>query len=1649
VGIVCAFLATTLPAVAQSLDALDAGPDGLVHSIIVQPDQRILIAGEFTTLGGEGPGSTVRQKVARLNADGSVDTTFNPGSAIGPAAQVLAMVLQPDGKVVVAGADFVNGNIVRLNADGSPDATFTAATDGDVFALALQADGTVVVGGAFSTLSDASGGTFARAAVGRLNPNGTVDATFDPGTNGSVNALLVQDDGRILVGGAFTTLGGGGTGGTTRHNIGRLETNGAIDAGFNPGAGGHPSAQVTAFAMQPDGLILVGGRFTTLGGGGTGSTARNNLGRLAPNGTVDSTFVPDLQQPDVCSLCTISIVRSILVLPSRRILVGGLEVASDDRRETTTHLARLYPTGALDLDFFAPVDEQVLTLVLQLDGQVLVGGEFVWDQFERERLYLARIHPDTHGADELFANDSEPGSAQGFAVALSTDGNTAIVGGPNDGQTGAAWIWVRRLRPLEGGGVEVAWERQGAKLVGSSIIGEESFIAQGQSVSISADGNTAIVGGSGDNDSVGAAWIWVRNGNVWTQQAKLVGTGAIGAFPLQGTSVALSHDGNTAIVGGTGDNGGIGAAWVYTRSGVTWTQQAKLVGSGYVGSPVRQGTAVALSQDGNTAIVGGNRDDGDRGAAWIWTRSGGVWTQQGSKIVSPDHPVEGSQGVSTSLSADGNTALVGGTMESESSGAAWVWTRSAGAWSQQGSTLVGFGVVGPTFGEGVRVALSADGNTAVVGWHRDDSSTGAAWVWTRRGSVWTQRGGKLVADAYVSQQGTSVASSADGATIISGGGGASWVFSMPTVVTLAASNVTGSSATLNATINANGNAVSASFDYGRSASYGRSSWVSAAIGPGLTGVPATVTITGLQCGTLYHVRAVAGRDTTTYGADVTFSTVACPPDVTTLPVPPEKRAPFSVVLDAVVDPNGAETTVQFDYGLTPEYGSVSASASAGAGTEPVTISIAVSGLSCATTYYYRARATNAGGTSIGTGLSFTTSACAPTILGITPGNRQLVVAFTAGADGGAPITHYEYSLNGGGWIEAIPLAPTSPVTIPGLENGTSYSVRLRAVNANYKGAASEARSGTPSTTPGAPAITGITPGNGQLQIAFVPPGDDGGNAITNYDYSLDDGNGSIRRMPASTASPLVVIGLSNDVTYPLRLRAVNVNGPGEWSAAVIATPRRAPDESTDPFNPGANGEVSSIVVQTDGKILVGGRFTMLGGGTGSVRRNNLGRLNADGSVDMAFDPGRDLENPEENVVTALAMQRDGRILVAWDGPDPLQIRRRIGRLNSDGSVDDLFTSAANGTVLVLTVQSDGKILVGGSFTALGAWWNGELYQEPRHGIGRFNADGTVDTTFNPGTVGTTVRTLTQQPDGRILVGGSFSSLGPGGGAARSNIARLNVDGSLDPGFDPGAGGGLNPTVRALSVVGSAIVVGGRFAALGGGGSGTTARRNIGVLHLSGALDTSFVPADVAAPSDTLPIVEAVLPVNGQILVGGYAVAANGALRHLARLNADGSLDTGFDPNPDGRVNALAMQPDWKIVVGGAFTSIGGSIRPRIARLGAPVPGPFTDDPIIRGVTPLKAQHVYELRAHVTALRGRFGLTEVSWTDPALTGVPMRTTHIQELRDALRQAYDVALAQGLNVARPIFTDDPLASQGTVIRAAHIEELRAAVRVLEQQ
>jgi hypothetical protein len=332
---------------------------------------------------------------------------------------------------------------------------------------------------------------------------------------------------------------------------------------------------------------------------------------------------------------------------------------------------------------------------------------------------------------------TKPGQLQ------SGDGNTALVG---DGLDNSAWVFSFSY---------LGWTQQ----VQLSVPNTNLL----NSVALSSNGNTAIVGTPGYSSNTGAAWVYTRSNGVWTQQGSspLVGTGVTSLF---GASVALSSDGDTALVGEPGNFAGLGGARVFTRSNGVWKQLGgRLVANNPIGPIPLQGSSVALSGDGFTALIGGPGDNGLTGATWVFTRSNtGVWSQK-AKLIGTGTSNPAQQGMSVALSTLGTTAIVGGPTAS-GGGAAWVFTLVRGGWVQEGGPLGGSGSGGRS------VALSGDGHTAIVG-SPDNPNTGAVQAYTRntRG-LWTPLGSVITATpASTNSFGFSVSLDARGRTLLIGG----------------------------------------------------------------------------------------------------------------------------------------------------------------------------------------------------------------------------------------------------------------------------------------------------------------------------------------------------------------------------------------------------------------------------------------------------------------------------------------------------------------------------------------------------------------------------------------------------------------------------------------------------------------------------------------------------------------------------------------------------------------------------------------------------------------------------------------------------------------------------------------------------------------
>lgn len=439
--------------------SVSSGIAGVIYAVAVQADGKILIGGNFGFLKPNGAAvATMRTNIARLNTDGTLDTAFDP-EATGKFSngQVTCIAVQPNGQIIIGGyftslqpggtgAPVTRNHIARLNlngtldttfdpdAAGSLDATFDPTKPGvliaDVSAIALQPNGQIVIGGGFTQLRpNGAAAAVGLSRIARLNSNGTVDASFNPNANGHVNAIAIQNDGTMVIGGAFTTLNG-----VTNNFVARLSAGGVLDTTFNP----DPNGTVNAVAYQGT-KVLIGGSFTIFQPNGTATmTTQNYIARIngvadtngnAP-GTLDSSFTPQPSSP----------VQVIIVQPDGNIVFGGAfvninQLAGNQPTTTTTdtatdtittlttatqvstfeanYLVRVNGNSAIngtpDVTFNPNPNYIVYALALQSNGQIIVGGAFT--QFK--------------------ANSAPSGVARNAVARINTDGSLDTNPDPN------------------------------------------------------------------------------------------------------------------------------------------------------------------------------------------------------------------------------------------------------------------------------------------------------------------------------------------------------------------------------------------------------------------------------------------------------------------------------------------------------------------------------------------------------------------------------------------------------------------------------------------------------------------------------------------------------------------------------------------------------------------------------------------------------------------------------------------------------------------------------------------------------------------------------------------------------------------------------------------------------------------------------------------------------------------------------------------------------------------------------------------------------------------------------------------------------------------------------------------------------------------
>ena len=384
--------------------------------------------------------------------------------------------------------------------------------------------------------------------------------------------------------------------------------------------------------------------------------------------------------------------------------------------------------------------------------------------------------------------------------------------------------------------------------------------------------------------------------------------------------------------------------------------------------------------------------------------------------------------------------------------------------------------------------------------------------------------------------------------------------------------------------------------------------------------------------------------------------------------------------------------------------------------------------------------------------------------------------------------------------------------------------------------------------------------------------------------------------------------------------------------SVVAS---AQDGALDPtFQTGtaANGQVFATQTTSDGKIVVGGDFTQFNGES----YTRMVRLNGDGSIDTSFSPGTGANTAVYDVV----QQPDGKLIVAGNFSNFNGRNHSVlTRLNADGSPDlNYIGTGGNASVIKVALQPDGKIIAIGGFSSFNGSTNNAR-------IVRVNSNGTTDPSFlvGSGPGSGSVNSIALQPDGKILVGGSFSNFG---GVPITRIVRLHSNGTVDTTFNPGGGPNNRPLAIAVQPDGK-ILIGGQFTSIDG-----VPRARIARLNSNGSLDTTFNPG-AGAVGWTSPEVNSIsLQADGRLVISGRFGTYDGVNRgNIARVNPDGSLDASFVPTGNG-TNGLVLssqfQPDGTLIVGGNFVRYGNDTVNRIMRLQTATPACNAPDSMFIG-----------------------------------------------------------------------------------------------------
>ena len=1389
------FLVSVVAAFSQggSVDpsfASSSVPNGSVLASAQQSDLKILVAGSFTQIG-----SITRIRIARLNADGSLDSTFNPGS--GPNQRVNHIALQADGKILIAGsftsvAGISRPGLARLNPDGTPDLSFNAVPQvagQDITTIAVYPGGKVLVGGLFLGY-DAD---LTKAYLVRLNNDGTIDPGFSSfASRPEIISVVVQGDGKIVMSGKFTTVNG-----IPRKHIARLNGDGSLDSSFDAGISDWRNF-TGRILLQTDGKLMVQGNFT----GATAASSRRGLYRLNADGALDPSFNAGTGPATGFQSMTLG--------PDNRVVLAGNFIWVDGF--TRLGIARLDIDGAVDplfdtVNLISSSNQSLSTVLVQQDGKIIVAPS----------------------GSQIYRLIS--------AAALPPAGPAPVLSALTDG-AGVRLMWTEATHE-EGYQVERRLDGTGNWSAVGTFAGERirRFYDGGLTPGATYHYRVRAFNRHGEGPFSAPFPAQVRSGT-WPGQVDLSLDPVLGGIVESMGACVTQPDGKLIVAARYRENAGVATRTVIARLNPN-------------GSLDRLFDAVSEFSDTIRSL-----------------------------ILQPDGK----------LLAGGSFRVANGTVP-----------RGIARFNSDGTEDPGFNVgFSSDFGSSpvVSMAIQADGGIVIGGYFNQVNQI-------LRGNVARLNSNGSVDLSF--DPGTGASSSVQSVALDSIG---------RIVIGGDFSRVNGTPADHIARLLANG-----SVDPTFIANPGASGTVDdLAVLPG-----DRITIAGRFTTYNETPRNRIARLNADGSIDSNFGSPSGPNEIRDLLVQPDGR---TIIAGSFTQIGGIARR------------SIARLTNAGLLDPSFDVEGSVNLTSLRATLNNQLVATGTlffpDGTSEGGPIRFfTTGGPPPPPTPLSPAAAELnsTRIMVTWADGTGETGYLvERSLNGvNGWTLAGQSAADTPVfTDTGLVPGTRYFYRVKAFNAPGTSLPSGSVSAYTMTVPVPP-----------IDFKVRSYGDS--QAILTWENVGPRSSYVIERQTGGSAEWTVVgtlslyadsfrdSGLSAETAYSYRVRALNDGGDSVSTTAVTATTSEsgwAPAGSLDSTflqgtgftsAPGSfsSVEISKILVQPDGKAIVCGLFGKFDG----VTRTNIARLNPDGSLDLTFDAGI-WKCTRANTA---ALQPDGKILVAggfagvdgYSGPN-------IQRLNADGSVDPTFNataamSAAQYTAfyhgaLSLALQSDGKIIAGGN------------------SLIRLNSNGSKNATFTAQVTGSEstpwIFSIAMVPDGRIMVSGIFAAIN---GVTRRDFARLDSSGIVDASFNAGfafsSGNGFSRGYDiAIQADGKILRANPQFSGAG-----------IGRYLTDGTVDPGFVPPFLSYQGVIQSIA---VQADNRIVVGGIFTAIGGARRqNIARLEAGGLPDLTFDPGlgTSSAVAALAIQPNGRIVIGGDFAAVDDQPRSRIARLrGNPV-----------------------------------------------------------------------------------------------------------------